>query len=60
MSVSASPVDGQANDAVIKLLAKQLGIAQTKLEIVHGARNRQKLIEIQGLNLNSVMERLRN
>jgi uncharacterized protein YggU (UPF0235/DUF167 family) len=53
-------VDGQANDAVIKLLAKQLGIAQTKLEIVHGARNRQKLIEIQGLNLNSVMERLRN
>ena len=38
--------NGQANEAVINLLAKHLGIPKSKLRIVRGVSSRHKLIEI--------------
>ena len=38
--------NGQANEAVINLLAEHLGIPKSTLKIVRGASSRHKLIEI--------------
>ena len=44
--VSVPPEDGKANDKVIALLAKHLGIAKSRLSIINGQKNRHKTIEI--------------
>lgn len=44
--VSAPPHDGMANDALVRLLAKGLGIAPSKVRIVAGATSRLKTIEV--------------
>ena len=44
--ITATPEDGKANAAVIKLLAKTMGIAKSKLAIMHGHKTREKTIKI--------------
>lgn len=44
--VKEPPVEGKANRAVIKLLAKHLGISETRLRISSGFRSKVKMIEI--------------
>jgi len=44
--VTAAPEDGKANEAVIKLLAKALGLAKSTLAITHGHTSREKTIKI--------------
>ncbi len=40
------PIDGEANTALIKLLAKHFRVAKSCIVIKSGARGRKKLIEI--------------
>lgn len=40
------PIDGEANAALIKLLAKHFGVPKTSIRIKNGAHGRQKLVEI--------------
>lgn len=40
------PIDGEANQALIKLLAEHFQVAKTCINIKVGARGRQKIIEI--------------
>ena len=44
--VSAAPTDGNANAALIRLLAKELGIARTAVEILAGETSRHKRISL--------------
>lgn len=44
--ITTVPEDGKANAAVIKLLAKELGIAKSSLSITHGLTGRNKTILI--------------
>ena len=46
ISVTAAPVDGSANAAVIALLAKRLGIARSDIEMIAGASSRRKTLRI--------------
>ena len=46
--VAAAPVDGEANDAVEKLLAKWLGVPKTDVEVVMGETLRTKTVMIDG------------
>ena len=46
--VSAPPHDGMANEALVRLLAKGLGVAPSKVRIVSGATARLKTIEVDG------------
>ena len=41
----AKPHDGEANDALIKLLSKHFKIPKTTIKITHGAHSRTKTIE---------------
>ena len=44
--VTATPENGKANAAVLKLLAKALGLPKTSLEIIRGNNARTKVIAI--------------
>jgi uncharacterized protein (TIGR00251 family) len=46
IAVTAPPVDGEANAAVIELFAKRLGIARSAIELVAGQSSRRKTLRI--------------
>jgi uncharacterized protein len=48
--LSAPPVEGAANDALIDLLAERLGVARRDVRIVSGDRTRQKRVSIAGVS----------
>ena len=48
--VAAPPVDGQANAALLKLIAKTLGVARSSVSIASGEGARVKLIEVEGVD----------
>ena len=50
IAVTAPPVDGAANAAVIELLAKHLKRPRRDLEIAGGAGSRQKTVHVRGLD----------
>lgn len=46
--VSAPPVEGAANDALVRLIAAELDVARSQIRLVGGAGSRTKLLEIEG------------
>jgi len=46
IAVTAPPVDGEANAAVIELLAKALGIARSAVEVIAGESSRRKTVKL--------------
>ncbi|HEX7734763.1 MAG TPA: DUF167 domain-containing protein [Ktedonobacteraceae bacterium] len=44
--LTAPPVDGAANEALLKFLAERLNIPRRTLQIVQGATGRQKVVQI--------------
>lgn len=47
--VSAPPVDGKANAALRKLIAKRVGVAPSRVEVVRGAKSRDKVVRVEGI-----------
>jgi uncharacterized protein len=45
--IAAPPVDGQANDALIALIAKHFGIRRVQVRIKSGASARMKRVQIE-------------
>ncbi len=46
IKLTAAPVDGAANDALIKLLAEYFDKPKSKIKIAAGATSKNKMIEI--------------
>lgn len=44
--VTAAPEDGRANEAVVRLLARAMGVARSRLVLVRGATSRDKLFRL--------------
>lgn len=44
--VRAKPFDGEANEAVLDLLAAFLSVPRSKMRLVKGARSRNKIVEL--------------
>jgi uncharacterized protein (TIGR00251 family) len=49
VSVKAPPVDGKANEAVVRAVATHFGVPRASVEIARGASGRLKVLEISGL-----------
>lgn len=48
--VRARPVDGEANEALIRLLARALGAPRSAVTLSRGGQSRLKMIEVAGLD----------
>jgi len=59
IAVTAPPVDGEANAAVIELVARRLGIPRGSVEIVAGAGSRRKTLKIADVTARQLEELLR-
>ncbi len=57
--VTAAPTDGQANKAVIELVAKKLHVAKSAIVIIRGESSRNKTLEIASMALSEIAERFK-
>ena len=55
--VTAPAVEGAANNALVRLLAEELGIARRDVRIVAGASSRRKLVVVDGLGPETLVAR---
>jgi len=56
--VKAPPVSGRANQAMLKLLARHLGVSRDKITIISGTTSRTKILRIKDLPLIEARDRL--
>ena len=52
--LTAPPVDGAANNALIALLAQCLEVHKRDIQIVHGTSGRSKIVEITGISAEEI------
>jgi uncharacterized protein (TIGR00251 family) len=58
LAVTAPPVDGKANAAITKFLAKFFGVPKSSVQIVHGETGKLKTVELHGVTLADAERRL--
>ena len=56
--VTAAPTEGQANAAVITILAKTLGVSKSRLEIIRGYSSRDKVVSVDTLTEQEVQRKI--
>lgn len=54
IKLTAPAIEGRANKALTAFLAKRLGLAKTKVQIISGERARTKTVRIRGLGPDQV------
>jgi hypothetical protein len=52
--VAAVPEDGKANDAVVELVARSTGVARDRVTLVSGFASRDKIVELDGVDPESL------
>jgi uncharacterized protein len=56
--VRAAPVEGAANEALLRLLASTLDVPRSSVRLVTGGHGRRKVVEVEGLGGDEVRRRL--
>lgn len=56
--VTAPPVGGKANKALVEFLAGELGIASRQIEVITGHTARRKRVRVRGLTVEELRRRL--
>jgi uncharacterized protein (TIGR00251 family) len=59
MRVTAAPMDGRANEALCRLIAKRLHVGSRRVAVVRGAVAREKLVRVEGLTTKEVRAALK-
>jgi uncharacterized protein (TIGR00251 family) len=57
--LAAPPADGAANEELVSLLSRVLGVARREVTIVRGHGSRTKLVELRGLQPDEIRLRLK-
>lgn len=50
VKITAPPVEGAANTAILKFIADSLGIRKSQIELVSGEKSREKTLRITGVS----------
>lgn len=58
VKLAAPPVEGAANDALIKFLAERLGVRAAQVEIASGHTARTKVVRVTGIFADEARRRL--
>ena len=56
--IAPPPIDGKANEALVKFLSTQLGVSKSRLSIEKGLTGKTKVIIIKGLSQSQVVSQL--
>jgi uncharacterized protein (TIGR00251 family) len=56
--IAAPPVDGAANEALLRFLAKRLGVSRGAVTIARGQSSRRKTVTIAGISTDAALARL--
>lgn len=56
--LAAPPVDGAANEALIRFLAERLGVPRAAVMLIAGLSGRRKLVEARGVGIEDARFRL--
>ena len=56
LRVAAPPVEGEANEEVVRFIAKELGVSATHVTIVAGGTSRRKTVEVHGVDATRVQQ----
>ena len=48
VKVTAPPIEGKANESLIRFLAKEIGISPSSIEMIKGQHAREKILRISG------------
>jgi hypothetical protein len=56
--VAAPPVEGKANNALVKFLAKVLGVRKNRIDIVAGEKGLDKIISILDMSAEDAEQRI--
>jgi uncharacterized protein (TIGR00251 family) len=57
--VTAPPVDGKANAALCRLIAKAANVAPSRVAVVRGHTGRNKVVRVEGVDLTTLRGALR-
>ena len=49
--LAAPPVDGAANEALVRFLAEELGVKRAAVTIVSGQKGRRKMVWVEGVGI---------
>ena len=49
--LAAPPVEGAANEALVRFIARHLGVPRSAVRIESGATGRSKILEVDGIDL---------
>ncbi|MDD5043725.1 MAG: DUF167 domain-containing protein [Patescibacteria group bacterium] len=44
--LNAPPLEGRANEALIKILSKEFGVSKSEVEIIRGEKGKAKVVKI--------------
>lgn len=55
VSITAPPVDGKANAAVVALLARALGVPRSRVTILRGHSGKRKTVAVRGVSRADVL-----
>ncbi|HEY8607280.1 MAG TPA: DUF167 domain-containing protein [Noviherbaspirillum sp.] len=47
--LQAAPIDGKANEALLRFLAERLGVPRSRVVLVHGQTSRRKVVDVQAV-----------
>jgi uncharacterized protein (TIGR00251 family) len=56
--VTAPPLDGRANRAVCRLVAKRAGVAPSRVTVIRGERSRDKVLRVEGIAPEALLDAL--
>ncbi len=56
--VASPPVDGAANEALVRFLADTLDLPRSQVRLVNGAASSHKTFELHGLSASDIASRL--
>jgi uncharacterized protein (TIGR00251 family) len=60
VALAAPPLDGRANEELMRTLAEVLGLRKKDVVLVSGETGRNKLVEIQGISSDELRARIVN
>ena len=56
--LNAPPVEGKANEALVRFLAKTVGVPKSRITLVAGEKGRNKIVRVVGITREALMAAL--